>query len=197
VREARPEVVVNAAAYTAVDVAETDEVSAYEVNANAVANLAAACAAAGARLLHVSTDYVFDGTASRPYRPDDPTGPRTAYDRTKLAGRGVRPSGAGTSRGRPGSTAVRPVSWAEFVRPAPRSAWSVLSLDAWTEAGLPRRGTGAPRCASTWRRAPDPDPEWFAVGPRHPASRSRFPLRCPSRPRRASIWITFSSPAPA
>jgi dTDP-4-dehydrorhamnose reductase len=79
-------VVVNCAAYTAVDRAETDEASAYAVNAAGPALLASACAAAGAGLLQVSTDYVFPGDATSPYEVDDPTGPRTAYGRTKLAG---------------------------------------------------------------------------------------------------------------
>ena len=81
-------VVVNAAAYTAVDAAETDEDSAYAVNASAPALLADACRRVGARLLHVSTDYVFPGDRvdGPPYDVDDPTGPRSAYGRTKLAG---------------------------------------------------------------------------------------------------------------
>ena len=82
----RPDVIVNAAAYTNVDAAETDEAGAYAVNATAVRHLADAAGRHGARLLHVSTDYVFDGNADRPYEPDDPTAPRTAYGRTKLAG---------------------------------------------------------------------------------------------------------------
>jgi dTDP-4-dehydrorhamnose reductase len=79
-------VVLNAAAYTAVDKAETDEETAYAVNATAPALLAQACAGVGARLIHVSTDYVFPGDASTPYEVDAPTGPRSAYGRTKLAG---------------------------------------------------------------------------------------------------------------
>ena len=79
-------VVVNAAAYTAVDAAETHEDRAYAVNAAGPALLATACANVGARLVHVSTDYVFPGNASRPYEVDDPTGPKGAYGRTKLAG---------------------------------------------------------------------------------------------------------------
>jgi dTDP-4-dehydrorhamnose reductase len=79
-------VVVNCAAYTAVDNAETDEDAANAVNAAAPAVLAGACAAAKVRLIHVSTDYVFAGDATAPYEVDDPTGPRTAYGRTKLAG---------------------------------------------------------------------------------------------------------------
>jgi dTDP-4-dehydrorhamnose reductase len=81
-------VVVNAAAYTAVDAAEDDEQTAYAVNAAAPALLATACAKAGARLVHVSTDYVFPGdrVGGPPYEVDDETGPRSAYGRTKLAG---------------------------------------------------------------------------------------------------------------
>ena len=82
----RPDVVINAAAYTAVDAAETDEHTAHLVNAVGPELLAAALAESGGRLIHVSTDYVFDGTADRPYEPDDPVGPQTAYGRTKLAG---------------------------------------------------------------------------------------------------------------
>lgn len=87
----RPDIVVNAAAYTAVDAAETDEEAAYAVNAMAPANLAKACATHGARLVHISTDYVFAGIATEPYEPDAPTDPQSVYGRTKLAGeRAVR-----------------------------------------------------------------------------------------------------------
>jgi dTDP-4-dehydrorhamnose reductase len=79
-------VVVNATAYTAVDAAETDEETAFAVNAAGPALLATACAKVGARLIHVSTDYVFPGDADRPYEVDDQTGPKSVYGRTKLAG---------------------------------------------------------------------------------------------------------------
>ena len=82
----RPEVVVNCAAWTAVDEAEAAEERALAVNGAGVANLAAACARSGARLVQVSTDYVFAGDAGRPYAEDDVPAPRTAYGRTKLAG---------------------------------------------------------------------------------------------------------------
>jgi dTDP-4-dehydrorhamnose reductase/4-ketoreductase len=87
VREHRPDVVANCAAYTAVDDAETDEARALEINGDGPRLLARACAAHDARLIHVSTDYVFSGEArTTPYPEDHPTGPRTAYGRTKLAG---------------------------------------------------------------------------------------------------------------
>jgi dTDP-4-dehydrorhamnose reductase len=82
----RPDLVVNTAAYTAVDAAEDDEAAAYAVNALGPAHLAASCARHGARLLQMSTDYVFPGDAREPYDVDAPTGPHTAYGRTKLAG---------------------------------------------------------------------------------------------------------------
>ena len=82
----RPDVVLNAAAYTAVDAAETDEQPADAVNQHGPRLLAEAVRRCGGRLLHVSTDYVFDGTASRPYEIDDPVGPQGAYGQTKLAG---------------------------------------------------------------------------------------------------------------
>lgn len=212
-------VVVNCAAYTAVDAAETDEAAAAAVNESGARNLAAACAHAGAHLIHVSTDYVFAGDARRPYEADDATGPRTAYGRTKLAGeRAVRAelpaaqivrtawvyTGSGNdfvatmrrlererdtvqvvddqigsptysvdlaaglfelarTGGRGVTTLhatnagaatwfdlaravfagvgadperVRPCSSAEFVRPAPRPAYSVLSARSWDDAGL-------------------------------------------------------------
>ena len=90
-----PDVVVNAAAYTAVDKAETDAEAAFRINAEAPAAIAQACAASGALLAHYSTDYVFDGTASRPYREDDATAPLGVYGASKLAGEeAIRASGA-------------------------------------------------------------------------------------------------------
>lgn len=85
-RDWKPDVVVNCAAWTAVDDAEAQEEAALAVNATGAAHVAAACAEAGAGLVHVSTDYVFPGDARRPYAEDAATGPRTAYGRSKLAG---------------------------------------------------------------------------------------------------------------
>jgi dTDP-4-dehydrorhamnose reductase len=78
--------IINTAAWTNVDGAESDEQGAYAANAAGPAHLAAACADAAATLIHVSTDYVFDGTADKPYEADAQTGPVSAYGRTKLAG---------------------------------------------------------------------------------------------------------------
>jgi len=89
-----PDLVVNAAAYTAVDRAESEPELAFRVNAEAPATLARACAAAGIGLVHFSTDYVFDGSQSRPWREDDPTGPLGVYGQSKLAGeQAIRDSG--------------------------------------------------------------------------------------------------------
>lgn len=213
-----PLTIFNAAAWTNVDGAEADEDAAYAANATAPAHLAVAAESAGARLVHVSTDYVFPGDASAPYEVSDPTGPRSAYGRTKLAGeQAVLAASAGSyvvrtawvygqtgtnfvktmvrlsreretvsvvddQRGSPtwsrdlarglvalarrrpapgvyhctaaGSATwyefaravfeelgadperVRPCTTAEFPRPAPRPAYSVLSDRAWREAGL-------------------------------------------------------------
>lgn len=80
------DVVINCAAYTDVDGAETDQAGAYAVNAAGPEHLARACARTGARLIHISTDYVFDGAQSRPYEPGDPTAPQGVYAASKLAG---------------------------------------------------------------------------------------------------------------
>ncbi len=224
------DVVVNAAAWTAVDAAEEHEAEAFAVNAVGAANLARACAAHGVPLVHVSTDFVFDGQATSPYAEDAPQAPLSAYGRTKVAGEWAVAALAPQSwvvrtawlygehgpnfvktmarlaterdtvsvvddqRGQPtwtvdladaigrlvgvtgppapfgtyhGTSAgettwfgftreifrllghdperVLPTTSADFVRPAPRPAWSVLGHEAWQRAGLP----GLP----SWERA--------------------------------------------
>lgn len=86
VQHVRPDVVVNAAAYTAVDRAEDEVDVTFRANAEAPGRLADACAVLGIPLVHYSTDYVFDGRGTRPYREDDPTDPLGVYGRSKLAG---------------------------------------------------------------------------------------------------------------
>jgi dTDP-4-dehydrorhamnose reductase len=217
--DAAPDVVINCAAYTEVDAAETDEATATLINGVAPGHLARWCAANGARLIHVSTDYVFAGDATTPYDVGHEVDPRSAYGRSKAAGeRAVLAAGgdahvvrtawvygvAGPNfvktiarlageretlsvvddqRGSPtwslhlarGLTAlgvadvapgiwhctgagettwygfaravfdelgldpsrVQPTTSADFPRPAPRPAYSVLSMRKWREAGLP------------------------------------------------------------
>lgn len=86
VESRRPDIVINAAAYTAVDQAEREPDLAMTVNARAPAAMAEACARSGAWLVHYSTDYVFDGSAAEPYKEDDAVSPINVYGRTKLAG---------------------------------------------------------------------------------------------------------------
>jgi len=124
----RPDAVINAAAYTAVDRAEREEALAHVVNAVAPAAMARACAAADIPLLHLSTDYVFAGTGSRPWRETDPVAPQNAYGRTKHAGElAVLESGA--------RAAVLRTSWvfsahgANFVRTMLRLGETRKALD--------------------------------------------------------------------
>ena len=84
--EQNPDVVINCAAHTAVDLCETDMENAYKINAIGPRNLAIACEKAGAKLVQVSTDYVFDGNGVRPYREDDITCPNSVYGTSKLMG---------------------------------------------------------------------------------------------------------------
>ena len=81
-----PDAVLNCAAYTAVDKAETDHEAAFAINAKGAGNIAAACAAIGAFPIHFSTDYVFDGTATQPYMETNPTNPLGVYGQSKLQG---------------------------------------------------------------------------------------------------------------
>lgn len=95
IRALRPDAVINAAAWTAVDKAETEEEAATLVNGAAPGAMAQACADLDIPLVHISTDYVFDGAGTLPFRPSDPTAPLGAYGRSKLAGEvAVRASGA-------------------------------------------------------------------------------------------------------
>jgi dTDP-4-dehydrorhamnose reductase len=104
VARADADAVINAAAYTAVDRAEEEETLAHRVNGDAPGAIAVACAARGLPFVHLSTDYVFDGTGDRPWREDDETGPLGVYGRSKLAGeRAVAAAG--------GAHAIMRTSW--------------------------------------------------------------------------------------
>ena len=104
VREASPDAVLNCAAWTDVDGAEGDEPAATAVNGAGAGNVAAAAAVAGALVVHVSTDYVFDGAADDPYVESSPVAPLSAYGRSKLAGERA------VAQGAPRSAIVR-ASW--------------------------------------------------------------------------------------
>ena len=86
IKAAAPDIVINCAAYTAVDRAEEEESTCYAVNAFGAGNLATVCKELGIRLVHISTDFVFDGEACRPYTEDNTTAPISVYGKTKLAG---------------------------------------------------------------------------------------------------------------
>ncbi|SDE43238.1 dTDP-4-dehydrorhamnose reductase [Paracoccus isoporae] len=104
IRSTRPAAVINAAAYTAVDKAETDQETARLVNADAPAEMARTCAELGIPFLHISTDYVFDGSGDMPRAEDAETGPLGVYGQTKLSGeRGVAAAG--------GQFAILRTSW--------------------------------------------------------------------------------------
>lgn len=95
IRAVRPGLIVNPAAYTAVDKAETDIALAHRINADAPAVMAREARALGAKLIHYSTDYVFDGSGARPYRETDATGPINVYGQSKQAGeQAIAASGA-------------------------------------------------------------------------------------------------------
>ncbi len=95
IRTHAPRAVINAAAYTAVDRAEEEEALATIINADAPTVMARVCMELGIPLIHISTDYVFEGTGDTPWKPHDPTAPQNAYGRSKLAGEiGIRNSGA-------------------------------------------------------------------------------------------------------
>ncbi|MYM55844.1 dTDP-4-dehydrorhamnose reductase [Thalassovita mangrovi] len=104
IRDSEAQAVINAAAYTAVDKAEEDEALATVVNGDAPTAMARACAEKGIPFVHISTDYVFDGSGEAPWQPGDPVAPLNAYGRSKLKGEeGVRDAG--------GAHAVLRTSW--------------------------------------------------------------------------------------
>ncbi len=140
VRDLRPNLIVNAAAYTAVDAAETDESTAYAVNAGAPAAFAEEAKKIGAVIVHYSTDYVFDGLKRTPYTESDPTNPINVYGKTKLAGeQALRDSGA--------SHLIFRTSWVYATR-GRNFLLTILRLASERdELKIVRDQVGAPTCA--------------------------------------------------
>ena len=169
-----PSAVINAAAYTAVDRAETEEDLATTINGHAPAAMATACAELGIPMVHISTDYVFDGTGTTPWTPQDATDPLGAYGRSKLIGEtGVRSAGA--------THAILRTSWvlsahgANFVKTMLRLGVErdALTIVADQIGGpTPARGIAAachsiatqlintPNASGTYHFAGDPDCSW-------------------------------------
>jgi len=174
IRDRAPGAVINAAAYTAVDRAEEEEALATRINGAAPGAMARECAARGIPFVHVSTDYVFDGSGTAPWRPGDATGPLGAYGRSKLAGEAaVRAAG--------GAHAILRTSWvfsahgANFVKtmlrlsetrdalnvvedqiggPTPAAAIAAACLR------IADRLAADPGTAGTYHFAGDPDTSW-------------------------------------
>ena len=154
-REA-PDVIVNAAAYTAVDQAEQEEAIALRINGEATRVLAQAARSRGALFIHYSTDYVFAGTGEHAWQPSDPVDPQNAYGRTKLAGeQAIATSG--------GDWLVFRTSWVYAARGG-NFAKTMIFAQQGTPAGmaLPRRSLSAGACcrpnhhsrSEAWRRLP-------------------------------------------
>jgi dTDP-4-dehydrorhamnose reductase len=141
IRGARPQLIVNAAAYTAVDAAENDESKAYAINAEAPALLAAEAKRLNALLVHYSTDYVFDGTKRLPYCETDETNPLNVYGKSKLAGeQAIRSSGA--------SYLIFRTAWV-YANRGRNFLLTILRLAAeHEELRIVCDQTGAPTCAS-------------------------------------------------
>ncbi len=204
--DCRPDVVVNCAAWTAVDDAEAHEDEALAVNGTGAARVAAAIAAGsaapGCRLVHLSTDYVFAGDAAAPYAEHDEPGPRTAYGRTKLAGeqavRGLLPQAGSVVRtawlyGEHGPNFVRTMIRLEHERPAVDVVADQQGQPTWT-ADVARQvialaGSGAP--AGIYHATSSGVATWFDL------AREVFMLLGADPDRvRATTTDAFPRPAP-
>jgi dTDP-4-dehydrorhamnose reductase len=195
-------VVVNCAAWTAVDDAETHEPAAFRVNALGPAVLARACARTGAGLVQISTDYVFDGAASAPYPVDAAPGPRSAYGRTKLAGEwAVRAELPGRHRilrtawlyGTHGGNFVATMSRLEREREHVDVVDDQIGQPTWTRdlAGQIVRAAAAGLPAGTYHAVASGQTSW------HGLAREVFALRGADPARvRSTTSAAFVRPAP-
>lgn len=138
----RPEVIVNAAAFTAVDRAETEPATAWRVNCEGAGHLARAATGIGARLVHLSTDYVFDGAGGRAYGPDDPPAPLNVYGASKLAGEAAVLAAA------PGALIVR-TAWVYSAHGANFLTTMLDLMDGQDEVRVVADQIGAPTSAAS------------------------------------------------
>ena len=211
----RPDVVVNCAAWTAVDDAEAAEEQALAVNAGGAANLAAGCAGLGARLVQVSTDYVFAGDAGRPYAEDDVPAPRTAYGRTKLAGEravlGRLPGSGYVVRtawlyGAHGPNFVRTMIKLEGQRPTVDVVDDQHGQPTWTADvarqiialvhSRPRRASTTPRAAGRPPGSGWPARSSACSAPIRPGCGRYRAARCPGRRRGPPTACSATPPGP-
>jgi dTDP-4-dehydrorhamnose reductase len=212
VRDARADVIVNAAAYTAVDRAETERALAFRVNAESVGVLAQCAAERGAMLVHYSTDYVFDGSGSRPWREDDPAGPLGAYGASKLAGEQaiagsgcrhliLRTSWVYAARGHNFvRTMLRLASERDELRVvsdqfgAPTSAGLLAGV---TASAIARAAGGDASVSGTFHVCPRGETTWYGVATAalRAAEARGVTLRCP--PERVVAISTSDFPTPA
>ncbi len=200
-RGCAPDVVVNCAAWTAVDDAEAHEDEALGVNGRGAEYLAAACAADRVRLVHLSTDYVFGGDARWPYSETDATGPRTAYGRTKLAGEravlGLLPDTGYVVRtawlyGAHGANFVRTMIRLERERPGVDVVADQRGQPTWTAdvAGQVTALVRARAAAGVYHATSSGEATWFEL------AREVFQL-LGSDPQRVRATTTSAFPRPA
>jgi dTDP-4-dehydrorhamnose reductase len=196
------EVVVNAAAWTDVDGAEEHEAEATRINGLGPQLLAAACAAESARLVHVSTDYVFDGSATEPYPEDAPLAPRSAYGRSKAAGetavRTLLPAASYVVRtawlyGEHGSSFVRTMAALETSRETLDVVDDQVGAPTWTRevAGAIHRLVAAGAPAGTYHATASGQTSWCGLARAvfeevgadparvHPTTTDKFPRPAP------------------
>ena len=196
------DLVINAAAYTAVDKAEADRDRAFAVNAVGAGNVARACADRGIRLLHVSTDYVFDGTATRAYREDDPIAPLGVYGASKAAGEhAVHAAGGTVVRtswlfGQGGPSFVHTMVRLARERPVLRVVADQHGCPTWTDhlADVLLALAVQPALAATYHYCDTPATTWhdFAIAIVDEARRC-VPLAC----ERIDAITTADYPTPA
>jgi dTDP-4-dehydrorhamnose reductase len=196
------DVVINAAAYTGVDKAEGEPERAFAINAHGAEVVARACAERGIRMLHVSTDYVFDGSATRPYREDDPVAPQNVYGASKAAGeRAVHAAGGIVVRtswlfGEGGPSFVHTMLRLARERPVLRVVADQHGCPTWTDDLADALLALAPRAelAATYHFCNAEPTTWHAFASAIvEAARRRGPIAC----ERVDAIATADYPTPA